>query len=61
MGEVASQVLPHLLPHSRVARLHRGILNFKQEEKESLGVAWAQITDLASSGPDIAITEPTLM
>jgi len=24
-------------------------------------VAWAQITDLASSGQDLAITEPTLM
>jgi len=44
-----------------VARLCREILNFKQEEKESLGAAWARITDLASSGPDLAITEPTLM
>src|ERR671935_1185020 len=48
-------------PISCVARLHRDILNFKQEEKESLGAAWACITDLASSGPDLAITEPTLM
>ena len=48
-------------PISRVARLCRDILNFKQEEKESLGAAWARITDLASSGPDLAITEPTLM
>jgi len=39
-------------PISRVARLHREILNFKQEEKESLGAAWARITDLAFSGPD---------
>jgi len=28
-------------PISRVAHLHREILNFKQEEKESLGAAWA--------------------
>src|SRR5919205_753990 len=48
-------------PISHVARLCREVLNFKQEEKESLGAAWARITDLASSGPDLAITEPTLM
>jgi len=48
-------------PISRVARLRREILNFKQEEKESLGAAWARITDFASLGPDLAITEPTLM
>src|SRR5919204_3576970 len=48
-------------PISRVARLRRDILNFKQEEKESLGAAWAHITDLASSGLDLAIIEPTLM
>jgi hypothetical protein len=57
MGEAAITYFPI----SRVARLHREILNFKQEEKESLGAAWAQITDLASSGPDLAIIEPTLM
>jgi len=30
-------------PISRVACLHREILNFKQEEKESLGAAWARV------------------
>jgi len=44
-----------------VARLHREILNIKNEEKESLGAAWARIADLASLGLDLAITEPTLM
>ena len=48
-------------PISHVAHLRREILNFKQEEKESLGAAWARITYLASLGPDLAITEPTLM
>src|SRR5919109_4318305 len=61
MGETTSQIQPNLLPHFSLARLHRDILNFKQEEKESLGAAWVRITDLASSGPDLAITEPTLM
>jgi len=48
-------------PTSHVARLRREILNFKQEEKESLGAAWARIIDLASSGLELAITELTLM
>jgi len=43
-------------PISHVARLRREILTFKQEEKESLGAAWAQFADLATSGPDLAIT-----
>ena len=44
-----------------MARLRRETLNFKQEDKESLGVAWARITDLASLGIYLAIIEPTLM
>ena len=62
MGEAAAKFCLTYFPLSRVARLIcREILNFKQEEKETLGAAWARIIDLASSGPDIAITEPTLM
>jgi len=45
-------------PISCVAHLCREILNFKQEEKESLRAAWARITDLASSCLYLAITEP---
>ena len=48
-------------PISRVSHLHRDILNFKQEENESLGEAWAHLTNSASSGLDLSITEPTLM
>ena len=48
-------------PISRIARLRREVLDFKQEGKESLGAAWARLTDLTSSGPDLGITEPILM
>jgi len=46
---------------TRVVRLQREVLNFKQREKESLGAAWASLMDLYSSGPDLAIPEPILL
>ena len=48
-------------PISRVAHLQVEILTFKQKEKEPLGATWAYFTNLASSGPDLAITKPTLL
>ena len=47
-------------PISRVVHPWVEILTFKQKE-EPLGVAWACFTDLASSRPNLAITEPTLL
>ena len=48
-------------PISCVARLRREVLNFKQEEKESLSVAWAHFIDLVSFGLDLSLTKPTLL
>ena len=47
-------------PISLIAHLRVEILTFKQKE-EPLGAAWARFTNLASSGSDLAITEPTLL
>ena len=44
-----------------VIRLQKEVINFSQKEKEPLGAAWARLLDLSSSGPDLAITEPTLL
>jgi hypothetical protein len=48
-------------PIARVVHLQREVLNFKQREKESLGVAWARLMDLYSSGPNLAIPKPILL
>ena len=61
MGEVAIKFYLTFFLVPRVARLRVEILTFTQKEKESLGVAWACLTDLVSSCPDLAIAEPTLL
>jgi hypothetical protein len=48
-------------PISQVAQLHRGVLNFQQKEKETLGVAWAHFSDIISSGPDLTIPDLILL
>ena len=48
-------------PISRVVCLRVEILTFKQKEKEPLGTTWAHFIDLASFGPDLAITDPMLL
>jgi len=48
-------------PLSRIAALHQEILNFHQEERESLGVAWDRFTTLTKSGPDLSIPNHVLL
>jgi len=48
-------------PISRVVSLHREVLSFKQNEKESLGAIWARFNDLVNSGPDLTIQDPMLL
>lgn len=61
MGKVAIKFYLTFFPIPRVAHLQVEILTYKQKEKEPLGVARAHLTDLASSGLNLAITEPTLL
>ena len=51
----------HLFPISRVVSLHLEILSFKQEEKESLGMAWECFHTLINTGPDLAIEDLILL
>ena len=37
------------------------ILTFRQNDKESIGVAWARFTLLAKSGPDLSLPEHLLL
>ena len=51
----------HFFPISRVASLYSEDLTFKQEEQESLGMAWERINTLINTGPDLAIQDPILL
>jgi len=48
-------------PLSRIATLHQEILNFCQEEKESLGAARDRFTTLTKSGPHLSIPNHVLL
>jgi hypothetical protein len=42
-------------PMSRIGSLPRAILNFKQREKESIGLAWARFSMLLHAGLDLSL------
>ena len=46
---------------SRVVNLCFEVLSFKQEEKESLGMAWDHFNALINTRPDLAIQDPILL
>ena len=48
-------------PISRIASLRKEILNFRQDEKETLGTAWARFTQLTHAGPDLSIPDHVLL
>ena len=48
-------------PISRVVRLRLEILSFKQNKKESLGMAWERFNTLVNTSPDLAIQDPILL
>ena len=51
----------HFFFISRVVSLHSEVLSFKQEEKESLGMAWEHFNALINTGHDLAIQDPILL
>ena len=51
----------HFFPISRVVSLHSEVVSFKQEEKESLGMAWEHFNALINTGHDLAIQDPILL
>ena len=44
-------------PLSRICALRTEILTFRQNNKESIGAAWARFTILEKSGPDLSLPE----
>ena len=48
-------------PLSRICALRTEILTFHQNDKESIGVAWARFTLLVKSGPDLSLPEHLLL
>src|SRR6185503_215149 len=48
-------------PLSRICALRMEILTFHQNDKESIGVAWARFTLSVKSGPDLSLPEHLLL
>ena len=46
---------------SRICALRTEVLTFRQNDKESIGVAWARFTLLVQSGPDLPLPEHLLL
>jgi hypothetical protein len=54
-------VLLAFFPLSRVYALRAEILTFRQSEKESISAAWARLSSLAQSGPDLSLPNHLLL
>jgi hypothetical protein len=48
-------------PMSRIASLPKAIIDFEQNEKESIGAAWARFSMLIHAGPDLSLPESVLL
>jgi len=48
-------------PISRIASLRKEILDFRQDEKESLGATWARFSQLTHAGPNLSIPDHVLL
>ena len=46
---------------SRITSLRQEILSFRQDEKESIGVAWARFLCLPQTGPDLSLPNHVLL
>ena len=61
MGGIAEQVLSRILPYFSHRSLRKEILDFRQDEKETLGTAWARFSKLTNAGPDLSIPDHVLL
>ena len=48
-------------PISCITFLRKEILDFRQDEKESLGAAWVRFSQLTHAGPDLSIPDHVLL
>ena len=46
---------------SRITSLRKEILDFRQDEKESIGAAWARFSKLTRAGPNLSIPDHVLL
>ena len=46
---------------SRIGSLPRAILDFQQNEKESIGAAWAMFSMLIHVGPDLSLSNGVIL
>jgi hypothetical protein len=59
--ELRNKFCVAFFPISRIAALRQEILNFRQKEKETVGVAWDRFSILTRSGPDLSIPNHVLL
>jgi len=48
-------------PISRIASLRKEILDFRQDEKESIGAAWARFSKLTHASPNLSIIDHVML
>ena len=60
-GALCSSFCLQFFSISRVVNLRLEVLSFKQEEKESLGMAWECFNTIINTGPNLTIQDPILL
>ena len=55
--ELRDRFCSAFFPLLRICALRTEILTFRQNDKESIGVAWARFTLLVKSGPDLSLPD----
>ena len=60
-GELRDKFCLKFFPESRIITPRRDILYFQQNEKESIGTAWARFLLLVKSGPVLSIPDYVLL
>jgi hypothetical protein len=58
---LCSKFCLRFFPISKVVSLRKEVLNFRQQEEESLGTLWDHFNDLIITGLNLAIQEPVLL
>ena len=58
---LCSKFCLHFFPISKVVSLRKEVLNFRQQEEESLATSWEHINNLITTSPDLAISDPMLL
>ena len=58
---LCSKFCLRFFPISKVVRLQKEVLNFRQLEEKSLGTSWDHFNDLIIIGLDLAILDPMLL